>query len=111
MPAFFAGEEHASVVKQTAERAMDEYFAVVEARLAQGDWWYGTRWSAMDAYLYWIFWRVEGAGYDVARYPNFAAHARRMETRPAVQSFLAREEAAQAQLVAEGAAFVPPKVQ
>jgi hypothetical protein len=38
------------------------------------------------------------------------AHARASEQRPAVQRALAREEAAQAQLVAEGAAFVPPKI-
>jgi hypothetical protein len=33
-----------------------------------------------------------------------------MEQRPAVQRALAREEAAQSQLEAEGLAFVPPKV-
>ena len=55
-------------------------------------------------------WRVEGAGYDVARFPRFRAHARAMEARPAVQRAIAREEAAHAQLEAEGLAFVPPKV-
>jgi hypothetical protein len=33
-----------------------------------------------------------------------------MAQRPAVQRALAREEAAQAQLEAEGLAFVPPKI-
>lgn len=110
MPMFFAGAENALVVKQTAEAAMDEYFQLVEDRLAAGAWWYGDEWSAMDGYLYWVFWRVEGAGYDVSRFPRFTAHARAMEQRPAVQQALAREEAAQAQLEAEGLAFVPPKV-
>lgn len=110
MPMFFAGEENAVAVKGTAERAMDEYFALVEERLAAGPWWYGAEWSAMDGYLYWVFWRVEGAGYDVSRYPRFTDHARANEKRPAVQRALAREEEAQAQLVAEGAAFVPPKI-
>lgn len=110
MPAFFAGPDNAATVKQIAEQAMDEYFALVEARLTEGRWWYGERWSAMDGYLYWAFWRVEGAGYDVSRYPRFTAHARANEQRPAVQRALAREEAAQAQLESEGLAFVPPPV-
>jgi glutathione S-transferase len=110
MPMLFAGQDNAAAVKTAAEQAMDEYFALVEARLAEGPWWYGERWSAMDGYLYWVFWRVEGAGYEVSRYPRFAAHARAHEARPAVQRALAREDAAQARLVAEGAAFVPPRV-
>jgi glutathione S-transferase len=110
MPMFFAGAEHALAVKKAAETAMDEYFQLVEDRLAARRWWYGDDWSAMDGYLYWVFWRVEGAGYDVSRFPRFAAHARAMEGRPAVRRALAREEAAQAQLEAEGLAFVPPKV-
>jgi glutathione S-transferase len=110
MPMFFAGPNNAVAVKQAGEKAMDEYFQMVEERLADGPWWYGAEWSAMDAYLYWVFWRVEGAGYEVARFPRFTAHARTMEARPAVQRALAREEAAQAQLEAEGLAFVPTKV-
>lgn len=110
MPMFFAGAEHAPLVKRTAEQAMDEYFQLVEDRLADGPWWYSDTWSAMDGYLYWVFWRVEGAGYDVSRFPRFTAHARTMEQRPAVRRALAREEEAQRQLEAEGIAFVPPKV-
>lgn len=110
MPAFFAGNENALAVKRAGEQAMDEYFQLVEKRLAETPWWFGEEWSVMDGYLYWVFWRVEGAGYDVARFPRFTAHARAMELRPAVRRALAREEAAQAQLEAEGLAFVPPQL-
>ncbi|MBO9602780.1 MAG: glutathione S-transferase family protein [Novosphingobium sp.] len=110
MPMFFAGPDNAVAVKRTAELAMDEYFQLVEDRLADKPWWYGADWSAMDGYLYWIFWRVEGAGYDVSRFPRFLSHARENERRPAVERALAREEALQRQLEAEGVAFVPPKV-
>jgi glutathione S-transferase len=110
MPMFFAGADNALAVKQAAETAMDEYFQLIEDRLTAGPWWYGSEWSAMDGYLYWVFWRVEGAGYDVSRFPRFSAHARAMEQRPAVKRALAREESAQAQLEAEGLAFVPPKI-
>jgi glutathione S-transferase len=110
MPMFFAGPEHAAIVKHTAEQAIDEYFQLVEDRLGHGPWWYGRQWSVMDGYLYWVFWRVDGAGYDTARFPRFVAHARAMAQRPAVIRALAREEQAQAQLEAEGLAFVPPKI-
>ena len=110
MPMLFAGNDNAALVKATAEAAMDEYFALVEARLVDRPWWFGETWSAMDGYLHWVFWRVEGAGYDVSRYPRFEAHARANEQRPAVQRALAREATAQAQLVNEGVAFVPPKI-
>ena len=111
LPAFFAGPDYAQVVKQAAERSMDEYFQVVEDHLAAGPWWYGARWSAMDGYLYWVFWRVEGAGYDVTRFPRFLAHARAVEERPAVQRALAREDAEQAQLEVEGSAFTPTTIE
>jgi glutathione S-transferase len=64
----------------------------------------------MDGYLYWVFWRVDGAGYDTSRFPRFTSHARAMEDRPAVRRALAREEQAQAQLETEGLAFIPPRV-
>jgi len=110
MPMFFAGPEHAATVKRTAEQAMDEYFQLIEDRIGNGEWWYGRQWSVMDGYLYWVFWRVDGAGYDTSRFPRFTAHAQAMEQRPAVLRALAREEQAQAQLEAEGLAFIPPKV-
>ncbi len=110
MPMFFAGQENALAVKQAAEAAMDSYFAVIERRLANIPWWFGENWSAMDGYLYWVFWRVQGAGYDVSRFPRFTAHAREMEGRSAVQRALAREDAMQRQLEQEGAAFIPPAV-
>ena len=110
MPMFFAGPEHAATVKRTAEQAMDEYFQLIEDRIGNGEWWYGRQWSVMDGYLYWVFWRVDGAGYDTSRFPRFTAHARAMEDRPAVRRALAREEQAQAQLESEGLAFIPPEV-
>ena len=110
MPHFFAGEESARIVRERGVEAMDEYFYLTEQRLSGQDWWYPEQWSAMDAYLYWCFWRVEGAGYDVSRFPRFTAHARRMESRPAVQRALTRELAAEHQLKEENLLFIPPIV-
>ncbi|MEJ2128496.1 MAG: glutathione S-transferase family protein [Woeseiaceae bacterium] len=108
MSSFIAGPDCANTVWSAACDAMVEYFELIERRLANQDWWYGDSWSAMDAYLYWVFWRVEGAEFDVAPFPRYSDHARRMESRPAVQRALAREAEAVKILEAEGLNFVPP---
>lgn len=110
MPFAFAGPEQASVVKTAACGAMDEFFHYIDRRLAASPWWYGEDWSAMDGYLFWVFFRVEGAGYDVSRFAHYRAHARAMEARPAVQRALAREQATHAVLEQEGLVFTPPDV-
>jgi len=108
MPQFFAAPDAARSVFDAGCKAMHEYFQLVEERLAIGPWWYGDTWSAMDGYLNWVFWRVEGANFPAADYPGFSDHAMRVEQRPAVQRALAREQAAQAELEAKGLAFIPP---
>ena len=110
MPHFVAGTDVARRVYSAAGKAMDEYFQLVEDRLQAQDWWYGDNWSAMDAYLYWVFWRVEGAKYDVSRFPCFMAHARRMAQRASVQRTDKNEAEANRQLEAEGLKFVPPEL-
>lgn len=110
MPQLFAGPENASAVKKMGCDAMREYFQLVEDRLADRPWWYGETWSAMDAYLYWVFWRVKGAEFPVNDYPGFRDNARRMEERPSVQRAMEREDRMAAQLEAEGLAFTPPSV-
>lgn len=108
LPHFFAGKEAAQKVWELACTAMDEYFQVVEDQLKTGPWWYGEKYSAMDAYLYWIFWRVEGGGYKVERFPRFCSHRNLMEARPAVVRALKREALAEAELAKEGLVFTPP---
>jgi glutathione S-transferase len=110
MPQLFAGPENMRAVWTAGCEAMKEYFGLVEARLANQPWWYGDRWSAMDAYLYWVFWRVNGAGFPTADFPSFSDHAARMEARPAVQRAIAREDEMTRQLEAEGLAFTPPQL-
>lgn len=108
MSPFFAGPECALKVWTLGCEAMAENFALIESRLAAQRWWYDETWSALDAYLYWVFWRVAGAEFDVSAYPNYRDHAARMEQRPSVKRALARENAAQEILESEGLAFVPP---
>ena len=108
IPFFFSRAEHARAVWESGCEAMKEYFSLIEERFANRHWWYGEEWSVMDAYLYWIFWRVQGADFDVTPYAAFQDHAVRMEQRPSVQRALQREAEAEQQLEAEGLKFSPP---
>lgn len=110
LPGFFATEEATKTVWEKGCEAMDENFQLVEDHLQDRDWWYGETWSAMDAYLYWIFWRVEGAGYDVSQFTRFIEHKVRSEQRPSIQRALARETEAEIILEQEGLLFKPPPV-
>lgn len=110
MPQLFANEAAAKTVWEKGCEGMHEYFALIDHQLKGGAWWYGENWSALDAYLYWVFWRVEGSNYPVSTYKHFQAHKERMELRPAVQKALAREKQAQAQLKSEGLLFIPPNI-
>jgi glutathione S-transferase len=110
MPQLIGGQSSAVDVKTLAFKAMDEQFSLIEERLSKNEWWYRDTWTALDAYLYWVFWRVEGADYDVSRFPAYSAHARKMAERPATIRAIAHEEEAQAQLASEGLVFTPPKV-
>ncbi len=107
IPQFFAGPEALRDVWEKACIAMREPAQLIEERLADGPWWYGDAWSVMDAYLSWVFWRIEGADFPVSDFPRFADHQRRMNARPAVQRAMEIEAAAIAALEAEGAAFSP----
>lgn len=108
VPQFFADPVGVPSLQRVAKEGIAEYLQIAEDRLGQGPWWYGDAWSAMDPYLYWVFWRIGfGSDFDVSRYPRLIDHATRLEQRPAVQRALAREAIDRAILESEG--LVPPK--
>ncbi|MBL8551774.1 MAG: glutathione S-transferase family protein [Hyphomonadaceae bacterium] len=109
MSGFFVdGAEAQKSLHAKAVEAMRPNTALVEARLKGGRWWYGETWSCLDAYFFWVWFRVTGAGFPAQHYPACADHARRMAQRPAVQRALAREAEMERQLESEGLAFRPP---
>ena len=109
IPTFFAEDATAQAdVWKRAVAAMAVQFTLVERRLSENEWWYGSDWSIMDAYLNWCWFRVTGAGFDPTPFPGFAAHAVRVAERPSVQRALRREQADDDTLEAEGLLFVPP---
>ena len=110
MPGRFVAPEGARSVHDKSVEAMHEHFALIEERLAHGGWWYGGAWSVMDAYLGWVFGRVEDTEFPAADYSRFADHNQRLAARPAFQRALEIEAAANAVLAAEGLVFTPPPV-
>jgi glutathione S-transferase len=97
-------------VRELGCEAMKFQLTGLERSLQQQPWVLGTQWSVLDGYLYWVWFRITGAGFDAAPFPAIAAHALRMEARPAVQRALQREAAAQAELESQGLALQLPAV-
>ena len=95
-------------VREMASEAMKFQLAGMERSLQQQPWVLGSEWSALDGYLYWVWFRITGAGFDAAPFPSIAAHAQRMEERPAVQRALRHEATAQAELESLGLAVPMP---
>ena len=96
-------------VYELATQAMKQAFAPAEQRLETQQWMLGE-WSILDAYVNWVWFRITGAGFDATAFPALADHAERHGQRPGVHAALAREAELQAQLEAEGLAFVPPSI-
>jgi len=113
IPAFFCDLPEAPArVRAMAEVSMAAQLAPIEAMLADRPWLLGDRWSLVDAYVHWIWFRISGAGFETGSFPNIADFNRRVEERPAVRRAIAREEAATAELESRGLAvrFAPVAV-
>jgi glutathione S-transferase len=72
-----------------AEAAMRPNFALIDARLVKDRWWYGERWSIVDAYINRVWFRVSGTEFDASDFANLARHDAEMKQRPAVTRTLA----------------------
>ncbi|WP_299726583.1 glutathione S-transferase family protein [uncultured Tateyamaria sp.] len=110
--AFFAGTVHPTVtriampmkmipdaaqsfeiVRPKGIEDMNKIMTMVEVRLDNGPWWYGDTWSIVDGYLYWVWGRITGVGYDGSAFPKIRRHFDLNNARPAVQRAMAREDA------------------
>lgn len=81
-------------VRAAALAQLVGYAALIASRLEPGPWWFGERWSAVDAYLGWIFRVSDRFGFPLADYPAIVAHCARGAARPAFMRALAKEDAA-----------------
>lgn len=106
IPQYFCDAPDATArVFEMAEAAMRPNFELINSRLEDNKWWYGDTWSAVDAYVNWIWFRVAGTSFDVTHFPNIARHDDAMLQRPAVERALKRNAEATAELVASGLAI------
>ena len=85
-----------------AAEALRGCFKVAEERLADREWLY-DKWSVIDAYLLWAWFRAVGSGMDPRGLARCAAHAARCELRPSVARALDLEESTYAEMLAAGA--------
>jgi glutathione S-transferase len=94
--------ECAAALRAKAHEMMAFQLARFEARLEYQPWLAGQQWSALDAYLHWVWFRITGVGFDPAPFPRIAAHYARTLERPSVQRALAREAEAVRELESRG---------
>ena len=105
IPQFFCDTPDGSRrVFDMAEAAMRPNFELIDRRLADNRWWYGDRWSIVDAYINWVWFRVTGTQFDGAAHPNLGRHDAEMKLRPAVTRALAISTAVAEGLAAQGLA-------
>ena len=105
VPFLFAQSAEAQAeLRATASATIGFHLANLERDLARQAWMLGDAWSVLDSYLGWVWFRITGAGFDASLFPAIADHYARLNERPAVQRCLARERAAQEDLIARGLA-------
>lgn len=91
-------------VFEMAEVAMRPNFALLDAQLAKNRWWYGERWSIVDAYINWIWFRVSGTEFDASGFTNLARHNEEVKQRPSVARALRISERVAKRLAEQGLA-------
>jgi glutathione S-transferase len=85
------GEES---VHRLAAEALKMHFARIDSRVAENGFWYGQKWSMMDAYLSWTWARAASTPFELAPYPHFQRLAEENGKRPSAQRAAARTAAA-----------------
>jgi glutathione S-transferase len=97
----------ANFLRVKAKEVMKSQLGPYEMRLSSEDWLAGDAWSILEAYLFWIWGRITGAGFDPTPFPAIASHFARVEQRPSVQRALAREAEAVSTLETRGLMLRP----
>lgn len=105
-----ASPEAASQVRAKADEVLRQQLRPIASQLREQIWLMGERWSILDAYLAWIWFRITGAGFDPSDFPDIAAHYARASGRPSAKAALGREKVAEDELARRGLSFAPPKL-
>lgn len=103
MPHFFCDLDGAPArVSQIAQASIAGQLKYYENILSGQGWLEGEDWTALDAYLHWVWFRITGAGFDPAPFPAISEHYRRTLDIPAFQRAIERENHAQSWLDENG---------
>jgi glutathione S-transferase len=103
IPHFFCDtDEGKRRVFAMAQAAMQPHFDLINERLANQAWWYGDRWSIVDAYVNWVWFRVTGTDFDTSAFPHYGRHNSDMLLRPSVKRALNRSAKVAEALAAQG---------
>jgi glutathione S-transferase len=97
-------------IRDKAREILIQQLTPIDIMLTQQDWFFGSAWSILDAYLAWIWFRVTGVGFDPTSLPAVAAHFHRASARPSALAALAHEQRAETELARRGLHFTPPPV-
>lgn len=82
MPQFFCDVEGGPErVRELGCAAIAAQLGTYERSLGDRPWLLESGWSVLDAYLFWVWFRIVGAGFT-GDFPNIAAHHARMQERP-----------------------------
>lgn len=110
LPHFFCDVDGAPKrVAEIAKSAISAQLSDYEDRLSDRDWLDGEDWTALDAYLHWVWFRITGAGFDPKPFPAIADHFERtMELSP-FKKAIERERVAETWLEDNGFAVKFPK--
>ncbi|KNH02532.1 Glutathione S-transferase [Qipengyuania citrea LAMA 915] len=103
-------DEAAPQIRAKAEELLIQQLQPIAEQLAQQRWMLGPDWSIVDTYLAWIWFRITGAGFDAAAFPEIAEMTGRANERAAAKRALEHEARAQQDLKQRGLAFTPPQV-
>ena len=103
MPQFFCDIEGAPArVSQMGSDAIAQQLAPYEQTLSQQEWLGDEEWSALDAYLHWVWFRITGAGFSDHLFPAISRHFQKTLEIPEFQRAIAHENTAQAWLEENG---------
>ena len=102
--------EAAPQVRAKAEELLIQQLQPIADRLAQRRWILGPDWSILDTYLAWIWFRITGAGFDAATFPEIGEMTGRANERASAKRASEHEARAQLELEERGLTFTPPRV-
>ena len=99
---FTTKESDLNGIRAAAVDAMAPFMTMIDRRLAEQPWWYGHDWSIIDAYISWVWWRLDVVDYPGDAFQNLQDHAKRNHARAAVVRAMAAELKYARQMKADG---------